>query len=61
MHAILPNNVVQDNALYSVAALSADDVWAVGTSYAGYQGLYEGHTLIEHWDGHSWQIIPSAD
>ncbi|HEY4387591.1 MAG TPA: hypothetical protein VGN34_24305 [Ktedonobacteraceae bacterium] len=58
---LLPGNVVQDNVLYGVAALHADDVWAVGTSYAGYKGLsYAGNTLIEHWDGQSWQIIPSA-
>ena len=37
--------------LEAVAAISADDVWAVG-SYEN-----RGAPLIEHWDGHSWHIV----
>jgi len=37
--------------LNAVAAISANDVWAVGTDGA--------NTLIEHWDGAQWSVIPS--
>ena len=43
--------------LSGVAALAADDVWAVG-SYG--QGA-PGRTLIEHWDGMVWTIVPSPN
>ncbi len=46
------------NALYGVAANSANDVWAVG-SYTN-SGEF-AQTLVEHWDGTSWQVIPSAN
>jgi hypothetical protein len=39
------------NQLFGTAALSADDVWVVGTHGA--------HTLVEHWDGSSWSVVPS--
>lgn len=39
------------NGLYAVAALGADDVWAVGWSGS--------RPLIEHWNGRSWTIVPS--
>ena len=50
-----------DNALFSVAAVNANDVWAVGFSGAtpGARGFITGQTLIEHWDGTGWQVIPS--
>src|SRR3954447_19732206 len=38
--------------LMAVTALAADDVWAVGT--AGHNA-----SLIEHWDGSSWQRFES--
>jgi hypothetical protein len=45
-------------ALNAVAAISTDDVWAVGSS----QGAsFDTHTLIEHWDGAAWTIVPSPD
>jgi hypothetical protein len=49
--------------LYGAAATSASDVWAVG-SWAGpggrkYAGEGQYATLIEHWDGTSWTILPS--
>jgi hypothetical protein len=46
-----------DVELNGVAAISANDIWAVGhsgdPSYAPYQ------TLTMHWDGTSWSIITS--
>jgi hypothetical protein len=46
------------NALYGVDATSASDVWTVG----GYQdvGGFQ-QTLVEHWDGTRWSVIPSAN
>ena len=35
--------------------LSANDIWAVG--YVGNFGSYQ--TLVAHWDGIGWGIIPS--
>jgi len=43
--------------LEDVAASSVVDAWAVGHRYDG----QEGHTLIEHHDGVSWTVVPSAD
>src|SRR4051794_21768822 len=50
-----------NNDLFSVAAVNANDVWAVGFSGAtpGARGFANGQTLIEHWDGTGWQVIPS--
>ncbi len=46
------------NILYAVDANSANDVWAVGS----YTNIGEfAQTLVEHWDGISWQVIPSAN
>jgi hypothetical protein len=46
------------NALYGVDGTSANDVWAVG-SFMNTGGYLQ--TLIEHWDGTSWSVIPSAN
>jgi hypothetical protein len=46
------------NALYAVDANSANDVWAVG-SFTNI-GEY-AQTLVVHWDGTSWRVIPSAN
>jgi hypothetical protein len=44
------------NGLRAVDALSANDIWAVGQ----YQNAHgRPKTLIEHWDGISWSIVPS--
>jgi hypothetical protein len=41
--------------LYGVAAVSTNDVWAVGDA----QTYSTGKTLIEHWNGSTWSIVPS--
>jgi hypothetical protein len=52
-----PNAPMDWNRLYGVAAASSNDVWAVGTSQdVAYVPL---RTLIEHWDGTAWSIVPS--
>jgi hypothetical protein len=43
--------------LNSVTACSAHDIWAVGQSV----GTAGENTLVEHWNGHAWQIIPAQN
>lgn len=54
-----PNPGTGGNYLYAVAAVGADDVWAVGAS--GDVNSASGVTLIEHWDGTSWTVVPGSD
>jgi hypothetical protein len=49
----------RDNRLYSIAAVSPDDVWAVGFSGTGTFGTLR--TLILHWNGAKWSIMPSPN
>src|SRR5215475_6880935 len=44
-------------SLSAVAARSARDAWAVG-SYDTGSGF---RTLIEHWNGSKWKVVPSVD
>src|SRR2546423_882034 len=44
------------SGLSSVAAVSANDIWAVGSS--GSQ-MGSGQTLIEHWNGTQWSVVKS--
>jgi hypothetical protein len=53
-----PNIAGAENVLASVAAIASDDVWAVGqTSLDGSRA----RTLVEHWNGTSWVIVPSPN
>ncbi|HEX9990561.1 MAG TPA: S-layer homology domain-containing protein [Chloroflexia bacterium] len=52
-----PNVASSSNYLFDVAAVSADDVWAVGYSVNG----STAQTLIMHWDGGAWGIVPSPN
>jgi hypothetical protein len=45
-------------ALWDVAAASANDVWAVGQFRKG-AGPYR--TLVEHWNGTKWTVVPSPN
>src|SRR5262249_26130418 len=51
-----PNASTGFNSLAAAAAVSATDVWAVG-SFVSAAGA--GQTLAEHWDGTSWSVVPS--
>jgi hypothetical protein len=53
-----PNVVSDQNFLRAVSAVSASDVWAVGDSLPS-SGIQQ--TLVEHWNGASWTIVPSPD
>jgi hypothetical protein len=55
-----PNAGSTSNFFSGVAAISSNDVWAVGNHYTG-SGGNGGNTLIEHWDGRHWSIIPSPN
>src|SRR5438128_6592608 len=44
-----------NQGLYSVAVVSANDVWAVG--YYTSTGTLE-QKLTEHWNGTQWTIVP---
>ncbi len=52
-----PNVDVASNVLTSVSAISTNDVWAVG--YTGNPDQHSGQTLIEHWDGSQWSVVPN--
>jgi hypothetical protein len=54
-----PSQGGSNNHLYGVAAVSANDVWAVGDWYDADVG--RGKTLTEHWDGSQWNILPSPN
>jgi hypothetical protein len=56
--AATPDPGDEDNSLYGVAALSSSDAWAVG-SYRSFDTLYQ--TLIAHWNGTTWQQVPSPN
>lgn len=50
-----PNAGTVNDQLMSVAAISKNDVWAVGYYYEG----SSVRALIEHWNGTSWSVVPS--
>jgi hypothetical protein len=51
-----PNTGSGDNELFSVAAVSARNVWAVGFDVTS---TGDQTTLIEHWNGAQWRVVPS--
>jgi hypothetical protein len=56
----MPAIVATKSTLNSVAAAGAADVWAVGNSLDTSCGLCD-RTLIEHWNGSAWSVIPSPN
>jgi hypothetical protein len=51
-----PNSSTRSNILSAVAAVSANDVWAVGN---GATASNKNEQLIEQWDGKTWTITPN--
>ncbi len=49
------------NLLEGVTALAPDDVWAVGWYVQAANQDRPAKTLIEHWDGTSWTVVPSPN
>ncbi len=59
---IIPNPNKQDTyaVLNGIAAFSANDIWTVGYYWVNNtDGIPK--TLTEHWDGNSWNIVPSPN
>ena len=54
-----PTSSTTGNTLTSVSATSANDVWAVGTSTD--EPTTSIQTLVEHFDGTEWTIVPSPN
>ena len=50
-----PNLGIDTNVLTGVAAIAANDVWAVGWA------IYGAETLTLHWDGQQWSRIASPN
>jgi IPT/TIG domain-containing protein len=50
-----------DNLLFSVAAVSDANVWVAGAVYSPTQTGSPSNTLVEHWDGTQWKVVPSPD
>ena len=48
-----------DNFLSAVKAIGKNNVWAVGYDYTIDQTT--SRTLIEHWDGRQWTVVPSPN
>jgi hypothetical protein len=46
-------------ALFSVSAVSANDIWTVGDY--GSNSLNAFQTLIERWDGSNWSVVSSPN
>src|SRR5262245_2614497 len=46
--------------LYGVAAVSPSEAWAVGYT-AGPWDTYTSTTLIQHWTGSAWSVVPSPN
>ena len=49
-----PGDYEFSNELFGIAAVAADDIWAVGQTY----DFTDGDSLILHWDGEEWSEIP---
>src|SRR6266700_232856 len=57
--SVVPSpNGSSSSGLSAVAVVSANDVWAVGSSGSQRSG---GQTLIEHWNGTSWSVVTSPN
>jgi len=52
-------NKTNANYLYSVAASSATNAWAVGVAYKSSGQADLTSTLVERWNGSAWSIVPS--
>ncbi|HMA34941.1 MAG TPA: hypothetical protein VKY74_10730, partial [Chloroflexia bacterium] len=54
-----PNVGIDLNVLNSVAAVTANDGWAVGSYYNTSTALHQ--TLVEHWNGSAWAVVASPN
>jgi hypothetical protein len=54
----LPNVGTEENVLLGVSMPSPGHAWAVGYYV---NGKFQQHTLIEHFNGSSWSVVPSPN
>jgi hypothetical protein len=54
-----PKQGTTSDTLKGIAAVSARDIWAVGDRYDAAKNVYK--TLVEHWNGSAWSIVPSPN
>jgi hypothetical protein len=59
--ALSANVTAVNNQLLGVDAVSNNDVWAVGWAQDPNGPLYVKQTLIEHFNGSVWTIVPSPN
>jgi hypothetical protein len=59
----MPNQPIKHRDIYQILAVSADDVWIVGDHWNPHVGPHTiwVKTLIEHWNGAQWSIVPSPN
>ena len=57
---VAPSPAPQNSVLLGVTAIAWNDVWAVGRIETQ-NGSFPWRTLIEHWDGRSWSVVPSPN
>jgi len=58
---VIPSPTIQGGSSFeAVAAVSGNDIWAVGLRALGAPGPGQG-TLIAHWDGSDWTVVPSPN
>jgi hypothetical protein len=55
-----PNVGTMGSSLSAVSAASSKDVWAVGTVQTD-DSANGNRTLIEHWNGSAWSVVPSPN
>ncbi|HLY18036.1 MAG TPA: hypothetical protein VKR61_12480 [Bryobacteraceae bacterium] len=55
-----PKSQYQSNRLLGVVAVSSTDVWAFGSYFAA-SGSNDQLTLVMHWDGTAWTIVPTPN
>jgi hypothetical protein len=61
-HVVTTPSLAGPNAsLLDVRAFAPDDVWAVGSRQPPLTSEVGDRTLIEHWDGSSWTVVPSPE
>jgi len=56
-----PSPGLGQNVLFGVTALAPNDAWAVGYFVQQVNTTRPAKTLIEHWDGKAWHIVPSPN
>jgi hypothetical protein len=58
--SIVPSrNATNSNLLTGVAAVAANNVWAVGDTITTDGTNQPDRTLIEHWNGSAWSVVAS--